>query len=200
MSNEKASMDDPQTYTTTAASTEAPKLVLDSDLPENLNDKFQSLFDEIYELFSVNEDEQSIQEAAREMCEHIRQEVTEHPILARTVSKDVLGWSLLTTVCEKTYGRNVGHDAIKFLITMNPHALMWKGKHKRPIHIIAENSCHCVLLPWIVEHHAWIFEHPKLRRQPPHYELVSHYASGECSASVVRTFYELCPQALRQKN
>ena len=47
MSNEKASMDDPQTYTTTAASTEAPKLVLDSDLPENLNDKFQSLFDEL---------------------------------------------------------------------------------------------------------------------------------------------------------
>jgi hypothetical protein len=176
------------------------KPIADADLPVKVREIFESLFDEIYELFSVNDGE-SVEEAGQVMCGRIQKDVSEYPILAKTVSDDMLGWSLLTVVCEKTYSRDVGHDAIKYLISMNPHALIWRwGDDSNPIKTIARNDCHCVLLPWIAEHHAWIFEHPEVRQRPPHFELVRNHANGVCSASVVRSFYEWYPQGLQQIN
>jgi hypothetical protein len=184
---------------------EEPKPIPDVDLPVNVREKFDSLFDEINELCSVN-DAERMEKAGRVMCERIEKEVSEYPILAKAVSEggDVLGWSLLTAICEKTCSRDVGHNAMKFLITMNPYALIWRWGDEydplNPVKKIAQNDCHCVLLPWIAEHHSWIFDHPKVRERPPHFELVRNYANGGCSASVVRSFYEWYPQGLQQIN
>jgi hypothetical protein len=186
---------------TSSSSEEELKPIADVDLPTEVRERFESLFEEIYRLFRVH-GEETIEEAGRVMCERVQRDVSEYPILAKTVSKNMLGWSLLTTVCEKTYSRDVGHTAIKYLITRNPHALIWRWvdnyEHSSPLKTIAQNYCHCVLLPWIAQHYAWVFDHPTMLERPPHFELVRNYAQGECPASVVRSFYEWYPKGLQQ--
>eukprot|EP00527_Entomoneis_sp_CCMP2396_P009413 CAMPEP_0198138570 /NCGR_PEP_ID=MMETSP1443-20131203/1956_1 /TAXON_ID=186043 /ORGANISM="Entomoneis sp., Strain CCMP2396" /LENGTH=484 /DNA_ID=CAMNT_0043800389 /DNA_START=124 /DNA_END=1578 /DNA_ORIENTATION=- len=211
------------------ASIAAVKQILDTTLPKELHDKFNSLFDQAYELFDfdlesdeeeeveeVEEDEEEraekvltkrhqleniLESRAAALCTRIEEEVSVHPIFAKTVQSSMLRWSLLTVVCEKTYQSTSCHDTIKFLIEANPHALFWRWDEYEPkdvIHSIAKS--HGVLLPWIAERYPWVFEHKSCRKAPPHLELVRKYANGQCVASVVRRFYELYPQGLLQQD
>ena len=145
--------------------------------------------------------EESIETAGRVLCERIQDEVTEFPVLANTVSNSC-NLSLLA-VCEKISNRVV-HDAIKFLITANPHALIYSTHRvyfsSHSIDSIANDDCHCILLPWIAKHYPWVFDHHQIRKLPPHAELVIKQTRGVIEASVVRRFYEIYPQGLKQKN
>ena len=133
------------------------------------------------------------------LCDRIQQEVAAQPILAKTVDKIILNWSLLATLCQKTSDA-LCHPAIKFLIEQNPSALVWKiGEGQSVLHSMAEDSEHCVLLPWIAEHFSWVLDHPVCRREPPHIALAKSYSNGGCSPLVVRRFYELYPKGLGQQ-
>jgi len=178
------------------------KPVFNTELPsEELKNKFNSLFDEAYELFHHNNWEES-KNASVAFCLHIRKALLEQPILARIIHKDMLHWSLLTVVCEKIYEEStIEHEAIKLLIRMNPYALLWRSEFSDPIRSIAGNCCHCVLLPWIAEHYPWVFEHKRCYNRPPHLKMVSLYANGSlCDATPVRRFYEVFPRGLAQKD
>jgi len=181
--------------------------ILDVDLPtEELKTTFRGLFDETYAVFDDHVDEESINNAGAALCRHIQEQVSAHPVLAQTVAKDMLRWSLLRVVCEKTYSNPICHDAIKFLIQMNPHALFWKwddrsGNWEPVIQLIAKNTCHCVLLPWIAQHFLWVFQHPSCREDPPHLHLVDNYANTPgFDADIVRQFYELFPACLAEQD
>jgi hypothetical protein len=216
-----------------AASIDVEEPILNTALPKELSDKFDGIFTQVYELFifAVDSDEEDEDEAEEEgeedetedeminrhqrqreilesrgaaLCQRIEEEVSAHPILAKTVDSNMLLWSLLTVVCEKTYATTLGHAAIKFLIETNPHSLLWRWgdrySQQDAIHSIAKNSCHCVLLPWIAEQYPWVLEHKRCKNAPPHLELAKKHADGECAASVVRRFYELFPQGLLQQS
>jgi hypothetical protein len=198
---------------------EEPQRIKDVNLPPKLREIFQNVFHEFYELGSAMQigggNTMNTEDTTeRSLCERIQRSVAEHPILACTctVSYDrpVTGWSLLAVISRKTFSgssvnRDVGLATMKTLINLNPHALIW-GLSKRhgsanPLWNLVRNSGHSVLLPWIAEHHPWVFDHPKVRKHPPHFELVERYTHGRrgqaiLSSSVVRSFYEWYPQGL----
>lgn len=183
-----------------AARAEEVRPILDADLPADLKRRFEVLMDEMRKRVYEDDD---IEAAYEHLFNRIRSEVTENPVLAKTVSKIFLGWSLLTTLCEKHPGAYRGVErALQFLIEQNPHALVWQcgdtWSPSCPIRIISRD--HCAIMPWIAEHYSWALDHPVCQQNPPHLELISTYNDGGCDASLVRQFYESYPQGLAQEN
>ena len=185
-----------------SSNTETVLPVLDTKLSDAERQSFDDLVDGIYDVSAV--DEHHFEVACENFCSRIEEEVMKFPVLARTIMKDLLNWSLLTTLCEKTEGWHPPaiHPAIQFLIEKNPHALTWQwgGEWNRstPIHTIAKK--HCVLMPWIAERFSWVFDHPVCQDNPPHLALVRNHVDGRCDASIVRRFYELYPRGLVQED
>ena len=152
--------------------------------------------------------------ACNRMCKRIQDEVTEHPILARTVKKRFSQWrpeewfceSLLSTLCERQEHTDLVHPAIKFLVIQNSSALLWEFKSNYlTIHIIANIGTHCVLMPWIAQFYPSVLEfvdfRKKTSRRLPSYlceSVVFQYRKGACNASEVRKFFENYPRALLQ--
>ena len=180
---------------------ESSKPIFDSELAPELEEKFSALFDEAYDLFNVNPDTESVQTAAVLLHQHITQEVTAHPILARTLNQELLKWSLVEVLLVKTYG--ACHETIQFLIETNPHVLLYariRDVYKEGlIHLVAEDGWNCPLLPWIAERYPWVFQDKLCRKKPPHLDMVRHCVNERCDLETVRTFYELYPQGLREK-
>ena len=130
----------------------------DDDVDEEVARKFEDLIDSIYNVQSYGEEEQVIASN-----EHLHQKivafVNETPILARVISRELLHWSLLMTATEKTI-HEYSHPTIKFLIEINPSALLWSRsdftRGSSPIYAIAGHKIHCKLMPWIAERYSWI--------------------------------------------
>lgn len=178
--------------------------IFDTQLTSELGRTFRGLFGEIEDLFNIHHNDESVTAAAAALHQSLQKEVLAQPILARTISKHFLGWSLLEILCRKTY--HSCEESIKFLIEQNPHALLWKPMDKAsfgssaPIHLIAESQWYCELLPWIAEHHLWVFQHQSCQKKPPHLGLVRSYVNGSCGPGTIRRFYELYPQGLKEKD
>lgn len=171
-----------------------------SNLSEDLQAIFHEIFDGIYEM-NVLEDAAATESAYGVLLTRVEQEVTAHPVLASTVNDTMLNWSLLQTVCRTKLHYRQSHPAIKVLIQANPCALLWEcdgDDGTLTLHTLAKNPFHCELMPWIAEHFAWVFDHESCRGNPPHIDLVEIHSNGKCHGWVVRKFYELYPQGLRQ--
>jgi len=172
--------------------------IFNTDLPNHMRHRFDELIDEIYDLTHFHGDAEEFGAVCGRLSNKFEVDVTAFPVLARTVSKVLLKWSLLAALCEKI-GAPMMHPAMKFLIEKNPHALLWNGYNSSPvIHTIAAN--HCALMPWIAERFLWVFDHHICQEEPPHLELVRQHADGRCDASTVRHFYEFYPIGLTQEN
>lgn len=92
--------------------------------------------------------------------------------------------------------------SIRFLIDRNPHALAYSveehGRMYNPMHRIAYH--YPGLMPMIAEHHGWILSNPTFGegQNPAHKGLLIAYSQFRCGASVLKQFFELYPQGLRQ--
>jgi hypothetical protein len=135
--------------------------------------------------------------------DHTQRLVSEYPILARVVYNGgglTKRRSLLAVACR--HNRKLSHKVIKFLIRMNPSALLWKpwrpNKSPSAIHAIAKN--HCVLMPWIAEHYRWALHHPVVLHRPPSLKFVRLFSNGFCDASIIQQFFEIYPQGLGQED
>jgi len=173
--------------------------IADENLPDDLKSEFDVIFNEIYIFERVDFTPTA---ADYDNLNHrIQSIVNKNPILVRVFSKDIICWSLLTTICEKVHN-NLSHPTIKYLIEKNPIALLWKwgdiDHPSTPIKCIAMN--HCTLMPWIAENFQWVLDHPKCLNIFPHNELVHRYTDGRCHADVVQQFFEHYPQGLRQED
>jgi hypothetical protein len=177
--------------------------IVESKLPNELRGKFHDLFYEAFDLFSVNQDAESVEAAAVILHQHFKEEVTTNPVLASTISHDCLKWSLLEVLCVKTHW--ACRETIKFLIETNPHALLWARPSPggfiktAPFHMLPEKG-HGALFPWIVERFPWVFQHELCQENPPHLVLVKCFGGKRCDLETVRKFYELYPQGLREKD
>lgn len=137
---------------------------------------------------------------------HVTQQVTEHPVLAKTFTMDERNGFLLAVFCETNYEEC--HPVIKLLIETNPHALLWNFAGQNTsrysplitsMRSLAGNGWHCVLMPWIAQHFPWVFGHESYQEnKPAHLTLAENHSRGGCDASVIRNFYELQPKGLRQ--
>jgi len=189
--------------TTTIVETVTP--VPNTELDEATNSIFHELFDAAYEIPWYADTEAEIKGACEALNERIIQAVTNHPVLARVVHKQLLNWSLLFVACEKLH-REWSHPAIKFLIEKNPSALLWRRRDAddgggTPIHAIADHSCHCQLMGWIAETYPWVLDHRICRRHPPTFDFLDRYSRNpSCPASPVRRFFQAYPKAFSQKS
>ncbi|GAX22589.1 hypothetical protein FisN_14Hh221 [Fistulifera solaris] len=179
--------------------------VLDTDLPAELHDEFHVLYDEICAVCQ-HDDFDDIDSAAERLYQHIKESVSAHPILARTVYVyNHRKWTLLKIVCDRTL--YLCHKAIKFLIEANPHALLWADTdnkvYRGPIYMLTGHTDNFVLFPWIVERYPWIFKHELCQQYPPHLSMVKCSVNDlSCClehTQEIRKFYELYPEGLAEK-
>ena len=172
---------------------------MESPLPYHDQDnEIKSQFDLIFSaIYRTNSN--SSEEDIRAINERIQREVTAKPILAKIVQQG--NYSLLsactTCQCEQL------HPAIKFLIELNPSALLWPSDtSSRMICNIACHPSHCVLMPWVATHYQWVLDHERCLESPPASYFLSEYANREeesgCTAAIIREFFEAYPQALTQ--
>ena len=159
--------------------------IVDQKLSTDLKSQFHILQHKIYSFEQGEEFPTAI------YCEilnsQVQSAVNEHPIFAQVISKDLLCWSLLTTIFEKVHNELV-HPTIKHLIETNPIALLWRWDRyeaSTPIKCIASTPMHCTIMPWIAENFPWILNHPKCSCIPPRCELVSQHTHGSCYADVI---------------
>lgn len=175
--------------------------IVDQTLSTDLESRFYVLQDKIYSFEQGEEFPSAIDYAI--LDNQIQSTIDEYPILAEVISKDLICWSLLTTICEKVHNE-LAHPAIKYLIEANPIALLWKWgeayEPSTPIKCIASSPTHCTMMPWIAENFSLILNHPKCSNRPPHCELISQYTNGSCHADIIRQFFENYPQGLGQQN
>lgn len=174
-----------------------------SKLSSELQRKFRALLEEADNLFNMRGDTEEMEAAAMLLHQHITEEVSANPILARAVSNKLEKLSLLESLCELDGGCQ---QSIQFLIEKNPHALLWlkrypssNGKHAS-IYQIASSGSNCALLHWIAERYPWVFQHQVCQQNPPHLDMMKTYANARCESTTVRQFYELYPQGLRERN
>ncbi|GAX10705.1 hypothetical protein FisN_14Lh222 [Fistulifera solaris] len=193
-------------------STELVKPVSDTDLSPELRNKFHALLKEVFDFKMIiqgGEEEESVEslEMAADRLHHsIQEEVSAHPILARTIVKTD-AQSLLKTLIDETLGECC--KTIQLVIETNPHALLWSNgdpytyHQGAPIYMIAEDTWHSVLLPWIVERFPWIFQSEMSQKVPPHLKMVHGIFNDMCTLENVearKEFYELYPQGLGEKD
>ncbi|GAX22010.1 hypothetical protein FisN_6Hh257 [Fistulifera solaris] len=188
-------------------SSERPELskpLLDSQLPQDLRRTFYAVFTEAYELFSQNRTIEAVQAAVPVWHQRVTAAVTAHPVLASTIFKDFFKWSLLEVFIERTHF--VCQDTIRFLIEINPDALLWAHRaddgfgRTAAINMLAEYGCPKLPL-WVAERYPWVLHHKQCRVMPPHLAMVRAYTdSGICDAETIRKFYELYPRGLREKS
>jgi hypothetical protein len=185
--------------------------VLAPALDPELQKKFMALFEESYDIFfneaEVERLDFDIAETfALPWIQHISEEVSAHPIFARTIAAYEKGdiRSLLDVVSEKF--NYAGPNITKFLIEVNPHALLWErrgnsiGPKLIPILLIGKCAWGCELFPWMLERYPWVFEHKLCRTKKPHLNMMRFYAMKQISTETVRRFYELYPQGLREND
>ena len=144
------------------------------------------------------------EDAVESLTLRIQEEVSAHPILARIVSPTVPAWSLLDVLCRKN---SDCREVIKFLVEVNPHALLLARPSfdqfiyrapSPPIHVLADKPWNCALLPWLAERFPWVLQNDVCRKKPPHCTMVRCYARGTCRVETVQRFYELYPQGLQE--
>ena len=126
------------------------------------NDDVKPQFDElmVYISYGIIDEEE---DAAAFNNRILRHEVPAKP---RSVSQD-LHWSLLMTACSGL-DQEWSHPAIKFLIRMNPTALLWRrdddglrdtrARDDWPTYKIARHPSHCLLMAWIAETYPWVLD------------------------------------------
>lgn len=144
--------------------------------------------------------------------ECIRLKVTANPTLSRVTYK---GKSILFAILERR--RRMEEERlsiIKFMIQMNPSALLWVGPGqvypvvgftfggKSPIFMIVHNDLHCTLMPWIAAKYPWLLDHEEAKRSV--FDLIDLYNSrndtSQCTTSLIKQFFEAYPQALHQED
>ena len=93
------------------------------------------------------------------------------------------------------------HPAIKFLIRMNPTALLWRrdddglrdtrARDDWPIYKLARHPSHCTLMPWIAETYPWVLDKHCV------FGLIGQYANrsenSRCTAATIQHFFRLGP-------
>jgi hypothetical protein len=184
---------------------EAPEPVFDTELSPELQKAFREMF--FHHAFDFpkcwNGDNDAAEAAAVLLYQRIKKVVSVHPILARAINTN--GQTLLEQVI---VGRATAcRDTLQFLIEANPHALIWehgvrrhrRGKQIAPIHWLGESFLGEGLLPWIMEKYPWVFQHQLCQENPPHVAMVRSWVYNRCDLETVRSFYELYPQGLREK-
>ncbi|GAX10708.1 hypothetical protein FisN_14Lu248 [Fistulifera solaris] len=184
---------------------DAPEAILDTALPPELLLAFRAIFS--HPAFDFpncwNGDNEPAEAAAVLLYQDIKNELSAHPILARTINAN--GQTLLEKVIVAR--ASACRDTLQFLIETNPHALIWehgvrrhrRGKLIAPIHRLGESFWGEGLLPWIMEKYPWVFQHQLCQENPPHVAMVRSWVYNRCDLETVRSFYELYPQGLREK-
>lgn len=128
----------------------------------------------------------------------IRCEVSANPILCKIVSQDFL----LMAACG--LDQEWSHHSIKYLIEMNPSALIWTCDGESPIYKIASHPQHCVLMPWVAAKYRWVLESKQCIERPPAFFLIANYASrvegSKCTAATIQHFFSAFPRGLRQED
>ena len=162
------------------------------------------------ELWHAIQDFEERFESGNALLRHLELEVGACPELAAAVSEEDEGMSLLNHVCHQLFEfADWARPSIQFLIDRNPHVLTYEPhqwfvwgfdgnlQYACPMHWIANS--YPDLMPAILEHHAWTLDHPVFRNWPAHYFLLDAYFEGRCDASLLRRFFGLYPQGLRQQ-
>ncbi len=187
--------------------------MLDTDLSPELRNKFHALLKEVFDFRRIihgGEEEESVESidvAADRLHQTVQEEISANPILARTIDKTDKQ-SLLEILIDETLGECC--KTIQLVIEANPYALLWsnggdpyKYHQGAPIYMIAEDTWHSVLLPWIVERYPWIFQSEMCQKVPPHLKMVHGIFNDICTLENIeacREFYELYPQGLGEKD
>ena len=173
---------------------------------DDQDDVLQSQFNQLLNaIFNVNY--YRFEEDIRALNELVQHEVTAKPFLARIVQGN--RGSLLSCAIY-LLDDELFHPTIKFLIEANPSALLWETYNdyngKRMIHNIADHSTHCVLMPWIATNYQWVLDNEICHEFPPVFDLLNQYASRnatgatECTAAIIRQFFEAYPRGLNQQD
>jgi len=140
--------------------------------------------------------------------ERLRLEVTANPTLSRITYN---GKSILFEILERR--RRMEEERlsiIKFMIQMNPSALIWKRSAQwyprvgftfggmPPIFMIVHNGLHCILMPWIAANYSWVLDHKDGKRSV--FDLIDHYNrrydTSQCTTALIKQFFEAYLQAL----
>jgi len=141
-----------------------------------------------------------------DLFNRIVEAVSECPVLAKTVTPK--GYSLLKAAVEVS--SPLVHPSIKFLIEKNPTALIWPGgdslTRQQPLATIAGDRCHYTLMPWIAEKIPFVFDasYDKFQEEiggswyPSHTYMTTNCKQPGEDQSLIRQFYEVYPQGLRQ--
>lgn len=178
--------------------------ILNTALEENMRALFDGLMKHLEDSSLCFDDGAHGMESLERFNEHIQRLVSDYPVLARVVvTRGMSRRSLLAVACTNK-NRVLSHKVIKFLIGMNPSALLWKQANKidcsRPIYTIARSQAHCVLMPWIAEHFCWTLGHPVVLDRPPALKFVDLFPNGSCEASIMKSFFETYPEGLWQED
>lgn len=183
--------------------------IKNNDLDEDLLLLFEKMFDVAYDIRSLyNHDRELVKADYENYHDLVTGSVTKFPMLARTVHKSILNWSLLTLTCEK-FCHKWSHRTIKFLIEMNPSALIWRRADigESPIYAIADHRNHNTLMPWIAQTYPWVLDHARCQADQdgneidhPTINLVETYSNGHCSEGTLRNYFEVYPKGLNKKD
>ena len=175
---------------------------MDSPMPLETAELTSRLNEILQRIALVNDETE--EEDIRVLKEHIRFEVTTNPVLLRCTSTYIYaaGSTLLSFICD--YNPFDDDSFIKFLIELDPSALLLLengGREDVPINIISSSSL-CVLMPWIAATYPWVLHHgPGIQSM---FDLIKRFASREdtpeCTAAIIKQFFEAYPQALVQED
>jgi hypothetical protein len=180
--------------------------IFDDEVDIDVRSQFKDLLSAIDDVQHWERGHDEIRAAYEALNERVQVKVTNKPILSRIVSRNLLNWNLLMSVCTKLH--EWSHPTIKFLIKANPHALLWGASDAgldaegMLIYEIADHHSHCILMPWIAERYPWVLDHKRCRERPPALNLIVHYADEpeQCTADIVRHFFEAYPRGLSQED
>jgi len=175
-----------------------PILVTTMDSPMPLEkEELTSRLNKILQGIALVNDETE-EEDIRVLKEQIRFEVSTNPVLLRCTSTYIYaaGSTLLSFICD--YNNPFGNDFIKFLVDLDPSALLLQdGGRDIPINIISSSSL-CVLMPWIAATYPWVLHHgPGIQSV---FDLIKRFANREdtpeCTSALIKHFFEAYPHVL----
>jgi len=172
---------------------------MDSPMPLEKAELTSRLNEILQRIAMVNDETE--EEEIRVLKERIRFEVTTNPVILRCTSTYIYaaGSTLLSFICD--YNHFDDDSFIKFLIESDPSALLLPDNGSKVINIISSSSL-CVLMPWIAATYPWVLHHgPGIQSM---FDLIKRFASREdtpeCTAAIIKQFFEAYPQALVQED
>ena len=119
---------------------------------EELKSRFNGLLRTIG-LLNINRTE----EAEINLTESIRLQVTANPTLSRINRGKSILMAIVLCKHRRFRSRAQCQSIVKFIIQMNPSALVWHTIS--PVSVIARNKILCVMMPWIAAKYPWVLDH-----------------------------------------